>query len=126
MDVFQDGYLSKELISTSKTNGWTLYLEQFETELSIYFIFNTFILFWIFAPISEKQCIWWGTDLISTIKNWCNLFILRYLTIFAEDRNDDFWVQCLMCSCWATKNVLGQTSIILFATFFSLLTLISK
>ena len=40
---FQDGYLSKELISTSKMNGWTIYLEQSERKLS---------------PISEKQCVW--------------------------------------------------------------------
>ena len=33
MVIFQDGNLSKELISTSKTNGWTMYLEQFETKL---------------------------------------------------------------------------------------------
>ena len=29
MVIFEDGYLSKELISTSKTNGWTIYLDQF-------------------------------------------------------------------------------------------------
>ena len=39
--IFQDGYLSKELISTSKTNGWSIYLEQFEIKLSI---------------------LWWGTE----------------------------------------------------------------
>ena len=41
---FQDGYLSKDMISASKTNGGTIYLEQFETKLSIFFIFNTLIL----------------------------------------------------------------------------------
>ena len=45
MVIFQDGYLSKELISFSKTNGWTIYLEQFETKLS---------------PISEKQFVYNG------------------------------------------------------------------
>ena len=42
MVIFQDGYLSKELMSTSKTNSSTIHLEQFETKLS---------------PISEKQCV---------------------------------------------------------------------
>ena len=41
MLFFQDGYLSKELISPSKTNGWTIYLEQHETKLSIFFPFLT-------------------------------------------------------------------------------------
>ena len=34
-----------------------MYLEQFETKLSIFFIFNTLILLQIFESISEKQCI---------------------------------------------------------------------
>ena len=42
--TFQDGCLSKELISTSKTNGCTTYVKQFESKLSIFFIFNTLIL----------------------------------------------------------------------------------
>ena len=31
MVIFQGGYISKELINTSKTNGWIMHLEHFET-----------------------------------------------------------------------------------------------
>ena len=59
MVFFQDRYLSKELISTSKTNDWTIHLEQFGTKLS---------------PINEKQCVKY------LVGNWsetnlCQLFL---------------------------------------------------
>ena len=65
MVIFQDGYLSKELISTFKTNGWTIYQEQFETKLSIFSIFNILILQLNFrANKWETKCISlrWGTE----------------------------------------------------------------
>ena len=77
MVIYQDRYLSKELISTSKTNGWTIHLEQFETKSSIFFIFNALILFKIFAPISEKQCVYDGelsSDLSMPTSFCCNYF----------------------------------------------------
>ena len=43
MVIILDGYLSEDLISTSKTNGRTISLEHFETKLYFFFIFNTLI-----------------------------------------------------------------------------------
>ena len=48
--IFLDGYLSEELISTSKTNGWTIYFAHISFSLNFQ------------ANKWETMCIWWGTE----------------------------------------------------------------
>ena len=85
---FQYGYLSKELISTSKTNGWTIHLEQFETKLPIFLNFyhiNFTLDFRANKWEKMRLSIWWGTEQkpnysnLFLFNNWSELNISQYM-----------------------------------------------
>ena len=87
MRIFLDGYLSRELISTSKPNGWTLYLEQFETKLSIFIILNTLISLNFCANKWETICMmgnWAETNLCQLVLIFFNQMTLLNWTDFLQ------------------------------------------